>query len=148
MKIVWNISAPLTEEENNYIERAIESVLKIEDLSMEGEVSVSVFDSEMIRSLNRDYRGIDRTTDVLSFPQYTSLEEIRTERYLFLGDIVLNVEKMKEQALEYGHSTEREIAYLTIHSMYHLLGFDHENENDKQAMRKKEEEAYRHLEEQ
>ncbi len=107
------------------------------------EVSVIFIDNEQIRQLNRDFRGKDRPTDVLSFPlgengRYDLNNE--TGAYI-LGDIVISVPKAIEQAKLYGHSLRREIGFLTVHSMLHLLGYDHENEG-LEAVRMREKEEY------
>ena len=102
-------------------------------------VSVSFAMKDEIQKLNKAYRGIDKVTDVLSFPQYGSLDEIPKEGDLLLGDVVICVEVALEQAREYGHSQERELLYLFTHSILHLLGYDHMNEEEKAAMREREE---------
>ncbi len=129
----------LSESIEKYIINAIETVLEIEEITNEGEVSVTIVDNDRIRILNNDYRKIDSETDVLSFPQYDDLVNTFSEMdYLVMGDIVLSADKVIEQAEEFGHSIEREFTYLVIHSMYHLLGFDHLTEEDKKSMRTKE----------
>jgi len=100
---------------------------------------------ENIRKINNDFRNIDKETDVLSFPMFEKdeLEEkIRATDCPYedvLGDIVISIEKVNEQADEYGHGFEREFSYMLVHGFYHLMGYDHENEVDKSAMREKEE---------
>ncbi|MBQ4339870.1 MAG: rRNA maturation RNase YbeY [Firmicutes bacterium] len=103
------------------------------------EVSLSFVTKEEIREINHQYRDKDAVTDVLSFPQYESQEEMLAEEYLCMGDVMICPEKAAEQAEEYGHSYEREMVYLMVHSMFHLLGYDHMTEEDKQEMREKEE---------
>ena len=105
-----------------------------------GEVSVTLTDNAYIQTLNKKYRQIDRPTDVLSFalnegeePQITGTPEFNV-----LGDIVLSVEQAKEQAAEYGHSLRREIAFLTVHGMLHLLGYDHIEEDDRLEMEREQ----------
>lgn len=100
-----------------------------------GEVSVSLVPAQDIRALNAEYRGKDAVTDVLSFQQYESLDDIRKERYPYYGDVVICVERAKEQAQEFGHTFERELLYLTVHSVLHLLGYDHEDELERAEMR-------------
>lgn len=109
-------------------------------------------DNEQIRGINCEQRDIDRATDVLSFPfldakngDITVSDEDFYEGYLSLGDIVISLERAKEQAEEYGHSFEREVGFLTCHSMLHLLGYDHIDEADRVIMRKKEEEILKKL---
>ena len=105
-----------------------------------GEVSVTLTDNAYIQTLNKKYRQIDRPTDVLSFalnegeePQITGAPEFNV-----LGDIVLSVERAKEQAAEYGHSLRREIAFLTVHGMLHLLGYDHIEDTDRLEMEREQ----------
>ncbi len=105
-----------------------------------GEVSVTLTDNAYIQTLNKKYRQIDRPTDVLSFalnegeePQITGAPELNV-----LGDIVLSVERAKEQAAEYGHSLRREIAFLTVHGMLHLLGYDHIEEDARLEMEREQ----------
>ena len=101
-----------------------------------GEVSVTLTNNEYIHTLNKQYRGIDRPTDVLSFALNES-EEPDVEDgpdVNVLGDLVISVERAKEQAADYGHSVKREIAFLTVHGMLHLLGYDHMEEEDRTEM--------------
>ena len=101
-----------------------------------GEVSVTLTNNEYIHTLNKQYRGIDRPTDVLSFALNES-EEPDVEDgpdVNVLGDLVISVERAKEQAADYGHSVKREIAFLTVHGMLHLLGYDHMEEEDRIEM--------------
>ena len=102
-------------------------------------VSVSFAMKNEIQRLNKTYRGIDSPTDVLSFPQYEDLNEIPKEGDILLGDVVICVEVAMEQAKEYGHSQERELLYLFTHSILHLLGYDHMDEEEKKEMRRREE---------
>ena len=113
------------------------------------EISLSFVSMDEIHQLNRDYRGVDRPTDVLSFPMVDDFEQL-AEMYeqldewpeeLLLGDVVICIEKALAQAEEYGHSKEREIVYLFTHSVLHLLGYDHMDEEDKKIMRAREEEV-------
>lgn len=101
-------------------------------------VSVTFVGSEEIRELNQEYRGKDSVTDVLSFPQFDDFENL-PEGELCLGDVVICTEQALIQADEYGHSAERELVYLFVHSMFHLLGYDHMEEGDKTEMRAAEE---------
>ena len=103
------------------------------------EVSVTFVDKDEIKSLNCDFRGKDAVTDVLSFPQFESPEDIPKDTVALLGDVVICQERAKEQAEEYGHSYERELIYLFVHSMMHLLGYDHIKDEEKAEMRKAEE---------
>lgn len=103
------------------------------------EVSLTFVSGEEIRALNRDYRGVDKVTDVLSFPQYEDLDEIPEQGEILLGDVIICREQAVKQARELGHSKEREIVYLFIHSICHLLGYDHMEEGERREMRKREE---------
>ncbi|MBE6813178.1 MAG: rRNA maturation RNase YbeY [Ruminococcaceae bacterium] len=110
------------------IRRCCHAVLEEENFPVSAEISVRIVDNESIRELNREYREIDRATDVLSFPlcEANDYQINPATNLCLLGDIVISAERAHEQALEYGHSFQREIAFLTVHSMLHLLGYDHE----------------------
>lgn len=129
----------IDEEIENIVEKSIEAALKEIEFTDDYEVSVSFVGDEEIHELNRDYREVDRTTDVLSFPMDDEFTNM-------LGDIVININKVIEQAKEYGHSEKREISYLTVHSSLHLMGFDHEEEEDKKEMRAVEDRVMEKLE--
>jgi len=103
------------------------------------EISVSFVSGEEMRALSKHYRGIDKITDVLSFPQYESAGDIPKEGRLVLGDIVICTDQALLQADEFGHSPERELVYLFVHSVSHLLGYHHESEKEKEEMRTFEE---------
>ena len=124
------------------IRRCCHAVLQMEKFEGAAEVEVSLVDDAAIREINRDHRQIDSATDVLSFPlgeNGTYDKNPETGAYM-LGDIVLSVERAKAQAAEYGHTLQREIGYLTVHSMLHLLGYDHVNGGlEAVRMREKEE---------
>ena len=123
------------------IRRAVEETLAYEGFCDNCEVSVTFCDNEEIRELNRRFRNIDRATDVLSFPLFDDdgADPHVEELDCMLGDIVLSLERALEQAVEYGHSFEREVAFLTAHSMLHLLGYDHEtSEEDEADMRRRQ----------
>ena len=114
--------------------RAVEQTLRFEEIGEPAEVSVTFTDNEGIRALNRDYRGIDSETDVLSFPLFEKAGDTR-----LLGDIVLSLEKCAAQGEEFGHGFMRECAFLTVHSTLHLLGYDHETgEEDEKDMRERQ----------
>lgn len=102
-------------------------------------VSVTFVDEEEIHSLNKQYRGVDRVTDVLSFPQFDDLNDVPEGGEVCIGDVVICPEQALLQADDFGHSPERELLYLFVHSMFHLLGYDHMEEDDKLEMRAKEE---------
>ena len=112
------------------VKAAIAATLDFEDFTADCEVSVTFTDNERIHVLNREYRNVDRPTDVLSFPLYEGEELGQAFGPVALGDIVLSLEKAKAQAEEYGHSFEREVAFLTVHSTLHLLGYDHETSEE------------------
>lgn len=119
------------------IEEVIKSVilktLEYEECDFDAEVSVTIVDNDEIRAINNEQRGIDRATDVLSFPMlyFDENGDIIDSDFdadgelLLLGDIVISAERAMEQAREYGHGFKREVAFLTVHSMLHLLGYDH-----------------------
>ena len=120
------------------LRRAILASLEHEKVGGKVEVSLTFTDNVGIHALNKEYRGIDRPTDVLSFPQIDFENDgiaVGDDSYKVLGDIVISLEKAEEQAKEIGHSTEHEAAFLCIHSMLHLLGYDHETgEEDEKEM--------------
>jgi len=116
------------------MKKAVSLCLRMENkLNTHIEVSISFVDNEEIQKLNKTYRKKDSVTDVLSFPQYEN------GPVYCLGDMVISLEKAKEQASEYGHSFIREVIYLTVHSMLHLMGYDHDNSENTTVMRQKEE---------
>lgn len=138
-----NESEAVAPEIDAVIDKAINGVIKHFGLTQEIEISVLFTDAEGIKQINNDYRNVDSVTDVLSFPQFEyetpGVLEIDFEQgSIPLGDIVLNLEKIYSQAEEFGHSREHEAGYLTIHSMLHLLGYDHMIDEDKKIMRDKE----------
>ena len=109
-------------------------------------ISITLTVPEVIKEANKKYRNIDKATDVLSFPMFerNELEELIKNNYDVedvLGDLIISIPKVKEQAVEYGHSFERELAYMVVHGFYHLMGYDHMEENDKKEMRQKEDEV-------
>ena len=127
-------------EYEELIKKAVEGTLAYEGIDRNCEISVTFTDNESIRELNREYRDIDRETDVLSFPM-EDMDELDGDGDVVLGDVVISLEKAKEQAEEYGHSLEREISFLCVHSCLHLLGYDHETgEEDEKEMFGKQEE--------
>jgi len=150
----------VTEEFEDKLRGVIEFALKEEEVNIKCEVSLLFVDNEEIKQINKDTRGIDRETDVLSF---TMLEyedkKVFKEIYkdykfspadfdgeeLVLGDIVLSLEKALEQSQEFNHSYEREASYLVVHSVLHLLGYDHMEDDEKSVMRGREEEILNKL---
>lgn len=124
------------------IRKCCTAVLAYEKFTEDAEVSVSFVDNAEIRELNKQFRNIDKSTDVLSFPLgEDGLYDLNNETNAYmLGDIVISLETAQKQALVYGHSLEREIGFLTVHSMLHLLGYDHETSKlESIKMREKEE---------
>lgn len=124
------------------IKKALKTSLNHLDYGDDYEISISVVDEEEIRQLNKEYRGVDSITDVLSFPLFER-DEIPSEG--MLGDIVICSKRVVEQAEEFGHSQEREFVYLTVHSLLHLLGYDHIEEDERTEMRNKEKEIMKKL---
>lgn len=126
-------------------------VARLHDLDDATEVDVTIVDDEEIHTLNRDYRGVDRPTDVLSFALDEEAEEsdepelVDAPEEHLLGDIIISAETAQRQGEEFGHGLEREIVYLAVHGLLHLLGYDHMTEADKVVMRAKEEEALREI---
>ena len=103
------------------------------------EISLTLVDAEEIQQLNRDYRNVDKVTDVLSFPQFDDLNDLPEDGEIMLGDVIICRQRAEEQAEEFGHSVEREMVYLFVHSVCHLLGYDHMEDEEKAEMRAKEE---------
>lgn len=133
------------EEKKEYIEilnKVLEKCFEEENLSSEKlYINIVLTNPESIKEINKQYRNIDKETDVLSFPMFEKEEIVKLENENpdILGDIVISIEKVKEQSIEYGHSFERELAYMAVHGFYHLMGYDHMEEKDKKEMREKEE---------
>jgi len=130
----------ITEENMKAVENAVETVLRTEGEEGNFEVSVSFVTNEEIRELNREYRNVDSETDVLSFPM-----DDEFDGKIILGDIVISTKRIIEQANDFGHSLEREMIYLTVHSMLHLLGYDHMIGEEKDEMRSKEKDVMKEL---
>ncbi len=124
------------------IRRCCNAVLLMEEFGDSAEISVRFVDNEQIKELNKEYRDIDKATDVLSFPlgENGVYDHNPSSGAALLGDIVISMQRAMEQAEEYGHSLDREVAFLTVHSMLHLLGYDHVNGGlEALRMREKEE---------
>ena len=139
----------IIDDRQNKLKISEELIEKIKDIILECldyegydddyDVSLSFVDNKEIHELNKMYRGIDRATDVLSFPMLSDDEfEIELEEKS-LGDIVISLERAFEQSIDYNHSFEREVCFLVCHSMFHLLGYDHDTEENTKEMREKEE---------
>ena len=140
----------LSIEESKEIEEVIQKVVetcfiaeKLEDTNLY--ISITLTNPENIKKINKEYRNIDKETDVLSFPMFEKdeLGEILKKKENMvedvLGDVIISIERVEKQAKEYGHSFKRELAYMIVHGFYHLMGYDHMEENDKKEMREKEE---------
>ncbi|HHU70013.1 MAG TPA: rRNA maturation RNase YbeY [Thermoanaerobacterales bacterium] len=124
----------------NLLKKSIKYTLDKECLYRQAEVSIVLTDNEYIQELNEKYRGINTPTDVLSFPMIDDFNNITLsdETELLLGDIVISIEKVDEQSKEFGHSFNRELIFLAVHGLLHLLGYDHEDKEDEEKMRSKE----------
>ncbi len=129
-----DVSEELIEKINDIIVECLD----YEGYDDEYEVSLSFVDNKEIHELNKQFRGIDRPTDVLSFPMLSDEFDIELEEES-LGDIVISLERAFEQSVEYNHSFEREVCFLVCHSTFHLLGYDHDTEENTKIMRQKEE---------
>ena len=134
------------EKYNEIIKKVIEECFKVEYLlDSKLYVSITLTNPENIRKLNKQYRDIDKETDVLSFPMFEKKDldqKIKENDFTtidILGDMVISIPRVEEQAKEYGHSFERELSYMVVHSFYHLMGYDHIKEEDNAKMRPKEE---------
>ena len=156
--IDYETSKKLEFDYEDYIHRVIEKAMDYEACPYEAEINVLITDNEQIRQINAENRGIDAPTDVLSFPMieyetpadFDTLEDMWEVFHpetgeLLLGDIVLSVDKIKSQAEEYGHSVERELSFLVAHSMLHLFGYDHMEEEERAVMEQKQREILQQL---
>lgn len=149
IRVTAEVELPHEEEVRKLITSCAEQVLSQEDIDFDAFIDVTIVDGETIRQMNAEYRNKDAVTDVLSFPMYEfyngeaqeELEDDPEIQCVMLGDMILNYDRACEQAVDFGHSAERECGFLTVHSVLHLLGYDHErDEADRLLMRKKEEE--------
>lgn len=149
IRVTAEVELPHEEEVRKLITACAEQVLIQEDIDFDAFIDVTIVDGETIRQMNAEYRDKDAVTDVLSFPMYEfyngeAQEELEADpeiNCVMLGDMILNYDRACEQAVDFGHSAERECGFLTVHSVLHLLGYDHErDEADRLLMRKKEEE--------
>ena len=126
------------------VKKAIKAVFQDKNLPEELDVNVLITTPKSIQTINRENRGVDSVTDVLSFPYYdydepgVFCEELLEDEENILGDIIICASKIKEQAKKYGHSQKRELAFLIVHSMLHLIGYDHMEENDAELMQAEE----------
>ena len=140
------LDIPEKESYNDVIKKVIEECFRVEGmLNSNLYVSITLTTPENIRKYNKEYRNIDKETDVLSFPMFEKeeidniIENKNFENIDILGDMIISIPQVEKQAKEYGHSFERELAYMVVHSFYHLMGYDHIKEEDKLKMRPKEE---------
>lgn len=143
------------------LKKVVEEALRQEQCPYECEVNVRLTENEGIRRLNQEFRDLDVPTDVLSFPMveyevpgdFSQLDSPEAEimyfnldtKELLLGDIVISLERAREQSEEYGHSLERELAFLTAHSMLHLMGYDHMEDGEREVMERKQENILQNL---
>ena len=146
MKIYFEEEQVVTQEILDTMMKAAEVCIDADNIDVDrSEISVTFVGLDEIHQLNRDYREVDSPTDVLSFPQFDDLNDLPEDGEIALGDVVICKEKAEEQAADFGHSFEREIIYLFVHSVLHLLGYDHMDEDEKKIMRKREEEVMQEL---
>lgn len=139
------------EDYQNVIETVVKACIEEENYPSNIEVSISIVDNKEIQRLNLEFRNIDRATDVLSFPMINFNNNLNLDsvdikdcinidtKEIVLGDIIISVEQARKQALEFNHSLKREIAFLTAHSMFHLMGYDHEDIDEEKVMIEKQE---------
>ena len=144
--ITWEV-----EEEKNIeevIHTTVQKALDMQNFTADVELSIVITDNNNIQKINKEFRDKDMPTDVLSFPGYEpeEIEEVKnSDDLMVIGDIIISKEKVIEQAKEYENTFEREFAYLLVHGMLHLLGYDHMEEDEKAIMRKNEEEILAEL---
>lgn len=146
MELILSGDVMPEEDMTELMEEAAALILEDEGVRAdEAEISVTFVTDEEIRELNAQFRGIDRATDVLSFPQFEDVRDIPDEGPAVLGDVVISLERARAQAEEFGHSEKRETIYLFVHSILHLLGYDHMEEDEKKEMRAAEEKTMEKL---
>ncbi len=133
----------ITPETEKLFNDVIEESLRYEEFDPQCEISLSIVNNEEIQEINKQYRDIDAPTDVLSFPLLTFEEgeqaDVNENDEIMLGDIIISIEKAISQAEEYGHGLKRELAFLTAHSMLHLMGYDHMEDEEREEMFEKQE---------
>ena len=141
------------EEYLSVINNVLEKCYEVEKINNEKIfINIILTNPQKIRQINKEYRNIDKETDVLSFPMFEKqeLDELlKVQDFIekdILGDIIISIPRVIEQAKEYNHSFERELAYMTVHGFYHLMGYDHMEEEEKKVMRNKEENILKQLE--
>ena len=134
----------LSEEMTEVFEKVCKESLIYEDFETDCEISLSIVNDEEIHEINKQFRNIDRPTDVLSFPQLTFEEgeeaDVNENGEIVLGDIIISADRAREQAEEFGHSMKREMAFLAVHSMLHLMGYDHMEKEEKEDMFRRQKE--------
>lgn len=147
MNIYFDEGQAVSDEIRRKMEQAAVYAVQLENLDEQRcELSVTFVDLDEIHELNKIHRGVDSPTDVLSFPQFEDVcEEVPEEGEICLGDVVICRDKAAQQAEEFGHSFEREILYLFVHSVLHLLGYDHMEDDEKRVMRTREEKIMEHI---
>ena len=146
MKIYFEEEHVVTQEILDTMLKAAEICIDAENIDVDrSEISVTFVDMEEIHQLNLDYRGVDSPTDVLSFPQFDDLNDLPEDGEIALGDVVICKQKAEEQAEEFGHSFERELIYLFVHSLLHLLGYDHMEEDERIEMEQMQKEILEQL---
>ncbi len=136
----------ISEDIEHAVNAVVDKILKQSEFP-DAEVGVVLVDNDYIHTLNKQYRDVDSSTDVLSFALMEGEDELlpSEEEDVLLGDIIISMEKAEQQAKEYGHSFLREVAYLTAHGMFHLLGYDHNTEEEREIMREQEEQVLSQL---
>lgn len=139
----------ITEEFEKLFNDVVKESLRYEEFDPECEVSLSIVSNDEIQEINKQFREIDAPTDVLSFPLLTFEEgeqaDVNENNEIMLGDIIISIDKAKAQADEYGHGLRRELAFLTAHSMLHLMGYDHMEEEEQTEMFKKQDDILNNL---
>ena len=139
----------ITEEFEKLFNDVVKESLRYEEFDPECEVSLSIVSNDEIQEINKQFREIDAPTDVLSFPLLTFEEgeqaDVNENNEIMLGDIIISIDKAKAQAEEYGHGLRRELAFLTAHSMLHLMGYDHMEEEEQKEMFKKQDDILNNL---
>lgn len=159
MSIIVELEVDIEKKYIELIKKVVIASLEYENCPYETEVSITITDNENIQIINREFRAKDKPTDVLSFPMiefdqpsnFDVIDESDDELFnldtgeLLLGDIVISLEKAIKQSNEYGHSLERELGFLTAHSMLHLFGYDHMNEAEESIMKEKQEEILKEV---
>lgn len=143
----------ISSEDKELIQNVIQKIIENQDIKQDIKIDLTITDNTTIKGINEEFRNLAKATDVLSFPLidfnnnegFSNINYDYESKSYLLGDIIISIEKVKEQAKEYKHSFERELAYLTAHSTLHLLGYDHKNREDEHIMNRKIEIALNQL---